>query len=85
METDTDTDMDTDTDTDTAPAGPPALRVVRGDPAPDELAALTAVLLARGGAAPPDGPPDTAPVPAAPGWLRAGRHRPAGAWRTVPH
>ncbi|MER7224784.1 acyl-CoA carboxylase subunit epsilon [Streptomyces rubradiris] len=68
---------------DTAPTAPPALRVVRGDPTPDELAALTAVVLARGAAGPPPGDPVTAPVPA-PGWLRPGRHHPAGAWRTFP-
>ncbi len=34
-----------------APAGPPPLlRVVRGDPRPEELAALVAVLAARAGA-----------------------------------
>jgi Acyl-CoA carboxylase epsilon subunit len=48
----TDDDAATDhalSEADTA-QGPPALRVVRGDPAPEELAALTAVLTASAGA-----------------------------------
>ena len=34
----------------------PLLRVVRGEPSPEELAALVAVLTARGGAAPAEAP-----------------------------
>ncbi len=37
----------------------PALRVVRGDPSPEELAAIAAVLAAAGG--PADAPPPAAP------------------------
>jgi hypothetical protein len=35
----------------------PRLRIVSGDPTPEEIAALTAVLLARGEAAPAAEPP----------------------------
>ncbi|MBT2510623.1 acyl-CoA carboxylase subunit epsilon [Streptomyces sp. ISL-98] len=45
------------------PPPQPLIRVVRGEPAPDELAALTAILLSRSQAArPAPGPPprDTA-------------------------
>ncbi|MFI9548296.1 acyl-CoA carboxylase subunit epsilon [Streptomyces sp. NPDC052016] len=66
-----------------APPAPPALRVVRGDPTPDELAALTAVVLARGAALSAVGEPVAGPPPV-PGWLRPSLHRPAGAWRTFP-
>ncbi|MER7048024.1 acyl-CoA carboxylase epsilon subunit [Streptomyces jumonjinensis] len=63
----------------------PRLRVVRGEPTPDELAALTAVVAARGAARPPAadpaGPAGPAPVP---GWRLPGPHHPAGAWRTFP-
>ena len=38
------------------PSGPPLLRVVRGDAAPEEIAALVAVLLARAGDAKAPGP-----------------------------
>jgi Acyl-CoA carboxylase epsilon subunit len=34
---------------DDRPAGPPVLRVVRGDATPEEIAALVAVLLSRAG------------------------------------
>jgi hypothetical protein len=39
---------------------PPPLRIVRGDPTPEELAALVAVLAAASGDGPSSGP--TAPV-----------------------
>lgn len=68
---------------DTAPTAPPALRVVRGAPTPDELAALTAVVLARRAAVPSTGAPAASPAPV-PGWLRPSPHHPAGAWRTFP-
>jgi hypothetical protein len=38
-------------------AGEPVLRVVRGEPTPDELAALVAVVASRAAAAPPPAPP----------------------------
>jgi hypothetical protein len=38
------------------PSGPPLLRVVRGDPTPEETAALVAVLMARAGDAAAPGP-----------------------------
>lgn len=47
---DTDTGTDTGTDTDGRPAGL-SLRVVKGNVSPEELAALTAVLMARAAAA----------------------------------
>ncbi|HEU0130785.1 MAG TPA: acyl-CoA carboxylase epsilon subunit [Mycobacteriales bacterium] len=65
----------------TPPAGEPLLRIVRGDASPEEVAALVAVLAARGGGAPePQRPADgwscprpRAPLPA-PG---------PGAWRAA--
>ena len=38
--------------------GPPALRIVRGDPTPEELAALTTVVGAAGGEDVESGPPE---------------------------
>ena len=63
------------------PAGEPALRVVRGDATPEEIAALVAVLLSR--------PGDDEPPPALPrsawadrsGQLRRPLHPGPGAWR----
>jgi hypothetical protein len=49
----------------TAEPARPLLRVVRGDPTPEELAALIAVLSVRGGAAP-------APEPVRSSWGRPG-------------
>jgi hypothetical protein len=67
------------------------IRVLRGSPAPDELAALTVVLLARLGAADGEGQPavsETVPVAderaARPGWLLGpapAPHRPEHIWR----
>ena len=60
----------------------PLLRVVKGDPSPEELAALVAVLAARSAAAPPP-EPDAAVSP----WvrrqlnLRAPLHPGPGAWQ----
>ncbi|MBZ4019418.1 acyl-CoA carboxylase subunit epsilon [Streptomyces purpurogeneiscleroticus] len=62
-------------------AAPAALRVVRGNPTPDELAALIVVVLARAATPLPVGA-QAAPVPV-PGWLRVGAHHPAGPWRTL--
>jgi hypothetical protein len=66
---------------DAATAAPPLLRVVSGDPAPEELAALLAVVLARsGGDAPAPLPPSgwtsraallRRPLPTGPGAWRA--------------
>ena len=62
-------------------AGEPALRVVRGDATPEEIAALVAVLLSRSGGG--EGPP----VPARSAWadrasqLRRPLHPGPGAWR----
>ncbi|MFJ7267384.1 acyl-CoA carboxylase subunit epsilon [Streptomyces sp. NPDC099050] len=67
----------------------PHLCVVKGDPTPEEMAAVTAVLLRlaatvpSGPAARPDALAALAPEPS-PGWQRTGPHRPAGAWRTYP-
>jgi hypothetical protein len=59
---------------------PPHLRVLRGDPGSDELAALTVALLlvSRPAAAAPG--PQRRPRP---GWLLRG-HRPPAAWITRP-
>ncbi|MFD5418029.1 acyl-CoA carboxylase epsilon subunit [Streptomyces sp. NPDC127069] len=59
--------------------GAPLFRVVRGEPGPEELAALTAVLLARTA-----GPAEPAPATSAPGRRgprRRGRYTAPGAWR----
>lgn len=58
-----------------AASGParPVLRIVRGDPSPEEIAALVAVLATRGGTAPVD------PAPAS-GWRALPSAGPA-AWR----
>ena len=62
------------------PAGEPALRVVRGDATPEEIAALVAVLLSRPG-------DDMPPGPARSAWADRSRQlrrplRPGpGAWR----
>ena len=59
----------------------PVLRVVRGDATPEEVAALVAVLAARGG-----GVPEEPPAPSA--WSRPQPRRPLplpgpGAWRAA--
>ncbi len=66
------------------PAGErPVLRVVRGDPTPEELAAVLVVLTARRPGTPPAQPRFTG------GWadrtagLRQPLHAAPGAWRTV--
>jgi hypothetical protein len=57
----------------------PLLRVVRGNPTPEELAALIAVVTARGAGGEPE------PAPVRPLWgrpiLRAPLHAGPGAWR----
>ena len=69
------------------PPARPLLTVVRGEPTPEQLAALTAVLAAR--AAGGDGEPDS-PAPA-PLWARPQLRAPLfpapGAWRAsaLPH
>ncbi len=63
------------------PAPKPALRVVRGDATPEEIAALVAVLLSR------PGHDEALPVPARSAWadrasqLRRPLHPGPGAWR----
>ena len=63
------------------PAREPALRVVRGDATPEEIAALVAVLLARSGG------DEVPPVPARSAWadrssqLRRPLRPGPGAWR----
>ncbi|MEJ1201595.1 acyl-CoA carboxylase subunit epsilon [Streptomyces sp. BB1-1-1] len=60
-----------------------AVRVLRGNPGPEELAALTAVLLSL--AARDEGALRTALQRPGAGWaLRQGPHRAAGAWLSVP-
>ncbi|HLL32485.1 MAG TPA: acyl-CoA carboxylase subunit epsilon [Streptomyces sp.] len=59
------------------------IRVLRGNPGPEELAALTAVLLSL--AARDEGALRTALRRPGAGWaLRQGAHRPAGAWLSAP-
>lgn len=48
-----------------APAGLPVLAVVKGEPTPEELAALTAVVLSLGG-----GAPEAPAKPGARHWIR---------------
>jgi hypothetical protein len=58
----------------------PMLRVVRGDPSPEELAALVAVIASLGG--PADAPPRRTPAWNAPRRLVRVTHRHGpGAWR----
>jgi acyl-CoA carboxylase epsilon subunit len=70
---------------DDRPAGEPALRVVRGDATPDEIAALVAVLMARSG--PASGAVRRLSGPARGAWsdrsrqLRRPLHPGPGAWR----
>jgi hypothetical protein len=65
----------------------PALRVVRGDATPEEIAALVAVLLARSASAAGEVPSASASVPARSAWSDRSRllRRPLqpgpGAWR----
>jgi len=67
------------------PAGEPALRVVRGDATPEEIAALVAVLMARCGRS--GGPARSARPLARGAWsdrfrqLRRPLHPGPGAWR----
>ncbi|MEV5280067.1 MULTISPECIES: acyl-CoA carboxylase subunit epsilon [unclassified Streptomyces] len=65
---------------DTQPFARPALRVLRGEPTGEELAALTVVMLSRAAPQPAE---TAAPAPARGRW-RPAVHHPAGAWRTVP-
>jgi hypothetical protein len=73
---------------DDRPAGGPALRVVRGDAAPEEIAALVAVLMARSGSA--AGAARLFVRPARGAWsdrsrqLRRPLHPGPGAWRRGP-
>ncbi|MGH3454417.1 MAG: acyl-CoA carboxylase subunit epsilon [Nocardioidaceae bacterium] len=69
-----------------SPVEPPLLRVVRGDPTPEELAALVAVVTARRGSAEP--PPRRRPAWGRPAAAMRRPHRAgAGAWRasSLPH
>jgi hypothetical protein len=64
----------------------PFLRVVRGDPTPDELAAVVAVLASMGG--PAAAPPRRTPEWNAPRRLHRAAHAPGpGGWRAsgLPH
>jgi hypothetical protein len=70
---------------DGAPARP-LLTVVRGEPTPEQLAALIAVVAARASAAAPDEPPPQRSLWSRP-VLRAPLHPGLGAWRAsaLPH
>jgi acyl-CoA carboxylase epsilon subunit len=64
-----------------SPVEPPLLRVVKGDPTPEELAALVAVVGARRGAAAAP-PPQPRPVWGHPAAAMRRPHRAGpGAWR----
>ncbi|WP_253882876.1 acyl-CoA carboxylase subunit epsilon [Actinomadura rupiterrae] len=63
-----------------ARADEPLLRVVRGAPSDEELAALTVAVLAVVRARNAGGAPDGAASPPAPGWVRPRSYRPPGAW-----
>jgi hypothetical protein len=66
--------------------GPPVLRVVRGAPTPEELAAVIALVVARSGGAAPAAAPAPASLWSAP-QLRPTLHPGPGAWRAsaLPH
>ncbi len=65
-----------------APPARPVLRVVRGDPTPEELAALLAVVGARGSAAAPPPPPPRSLWSARGRSLRRPLPHGPGAWRS---
>ncbi len=61
---------------------PPALRIVRGDPTAEELAALVAVLAAAGGGAQPDDTPTAVAQWAPPARLMRPAVAPTGWWES---
>jgi hypothetical protein len=76
------------TDSSTTPAAAaPVLRVVKGDPSPEELAALVAVIAARAAAAPAPAPDTDRASDWATYWRHAQRplHPGPGRWRASAH
>jgi len=65
------------------PPGPrrPALRIVKGDPTPEEIAALVAVLARRGSGAAPPPPPRRSEWASHHRRMRPVVHPAPGAWR----
>jgi hypothetical protein len=65
------------------PRGPsrPALRIVKGDPTPEEIAALVAVLARRGSGAAPPPPPRRSEWASHQRRMRPAVHPAPGAWR----
>jgi hypothetical protein len=63
-----------------------AMRVVRGDPTDEELAAVVAVLFGAAALRGRERAGGTAAQPAAPGWARAHHltHRRPGSWKSSP-
>ena len=71
-------------DDDVQPAGPPLLRIVSGDPSPDELAALVAVLAAAAGSVAEESPqPEPESRWAAPERLLRTPVAPTGWWASA--
>jgi hypothetical protein len=66
-----------------APQGPPALRIVRGDPTAEELAALVTVLAAASGGTGPTGPAGPVPQWAPPARLLRPAVAPTGWWESA--
>ena len=62
---------------------PPALRIVRGDPTPEEIAALVTVLAAAGGGAQPSGPGTPVAQWAPPHRLMRPNVSPSGWWESA--
>ncbi len=60
---------------------PPLLRVVSGDPTPEELAALVAVVAAAGASGTPDAPTPRSEWSARHRLVRVPHRHGAGAWR----
>jgi hypothetical protein len=65
------------------PPGPPALRIVRGDPTAEELAALVAVLAAASGGAETSGPAVPVSQWAPPARLLRPAVAPTGWWEST--
>ena len=65
------------------PQGPPALRIVRGEPTAEELAALVTVLAAASGGGEPTGPAGPVPQWAPPARLLRAPVAPTGWWESA--
>jgi hypothetical protein len=78
---DTVTDETVSAGDDTTPAARPALRVVRGDPTPEEIAALVTVLAARASAGVTKPPPRRSEWAGHERRMRRPVHPSPGGWR----